>query len=381
MENLTRRQLLINVAAVAGGTLGVALIASEKTPLDQNVSATPVRYTATVPDTLDLAERAKLAINALIGQIEPKFDYECWWRMHLVPLSIDPHPNQWFDQNTRTLWALALLRAVTGSDYGLDLEQKMRKSMLARTSEDGLYFNAPFDTPGAWWRAGGAGVRKKWPTTEDFTNPAAIANLLNECVARYRRDGDKSALEWGQKHADALSRIAIQKEDYAYYPATADFGADYSYLRKSGWPDTKEARSDQDDAEGAVTAYHSLVVAALSTWHSVTKDAKALETSGRIVRYMLETVVLDRRGNPLVRRPKTTGYSKTPRRRRTQAVGAFQGHQAGMTYTFTGLIDYATAANDAPLKQWVRQGYEHFRNLGLLRIGMSGKTSPTTRWP
>ena len=77
------------------------------------------RYTASVPDTLDLAERAKLAINALIGQIEPRFEYECWWRMHLVPLSVDPHPNQWFDQNTRTLWALVLLRTATGTDFGL----------------------------------------------------------------------------------------------------------------------------------------------------------------------------------------------------------------------------------------------------------------------
>ena len=44
-----------------------------------------------------------------------------------------------------------------------------------------------------------------------------------------------------------------------------------------------------------------------------------------------------------------------------------------MTYTFTGLIDYALTANDAYVKEWVRQGYEYFRNLGLPRIGMWGE--------
>jgi len=44
-----------------------------------------------------------------------------------------------------------------------------------------------------------------------------------------------------------------------------------------------------------------------------------------------------------------------------------------MTYTFTGLIDYAIAANDPYVKDWVRQGYEYFRNLGLPRIGLWGE--------
>jgi hypothetical protein len=44
-----------------------------------------------------------------------------------------------------------------------------------------------------------------------------------------------------------------------------------------------------------------------------------------------------------------------------------------MAYTFTGLIEYALIANDTYVKDWVRQGYEYFRNLGLPRIGMWGE--------
>ena len=244
-----------------------------------------------MPDTLDLADRANLAIGAMIGGIEPKFNYECWWLLYFMPPSVCPHSNQWFDQNPRSLWALTLLRIMTGSEFGLDLEGKMRESMFSRMSKDGLYFNAPFDTPGAWWRSGGSGRKKfNWPTKEkeDFTNICGMSTLLYAMVARYLRDGDQAMRERGQQIADALSRIAIQKEDYAYYPATVDFGAEYTYFRNSGWPDTKEAKGDYDDPEGSVTCYHAIVVGSLSRWYAATGDKKALETAGKLVRYILK---------------------------------------------------------------------------------------------
>ena len=132
------------------------------------------------------------------------------------------------------------------------------------------------------------GGRKTWSTKEDFTNPAAMGILVYAMIAHYLRDGDKSMLERGQQFADALSRIAIRKQDYAYYPATSDFGADYSYMRNSGWADTKEAVSDQDDPEGAVTCYHGFVIGALARWHAVTGDKRALETARRLVNYVLK---------------------------------------------------------------------------------------------
>ena len=37
------------------------------------------RYAAVVPDTLDLQERAGLAVNALTGPTDPDADYEIYW--------------------------------------------------------------------------------------------------------------------------------------------------------------------------------------------------------------------------------------------------------------------------------------------------------------
>ncbi len=377
MDKLTRRDLLGNGVAAVTGVLTAGAVSTNAGPVDQATAKSPEGkpvakgfcYEAMVPDTLDLADRARLAINAIVGEIEPKFNHECWWLLTLLPPSVSPHTNQWFDQNPRNLWALALLRIMTGSEYGLDLEEKMKGSMFSRM-QDGLYFNAPFDLAGAWWRSGGA-WRKKLSTKEDFTNPSGMAVLLYAMIARYLRDHDTAMRERGQQIADALSRIAIRKRDYAYYPATAEFGAEYSYLRNSGWPDTKEASNDQDDPEGSVTCYQALVVGALSRWYATTGDGKALDTARKLVKYVLE---------PRFWTGGCTPWTETARWIRSGHGGAerkpaalFQGHQAGMTYTFTGLIDYALVANDAYVKEWVRQGYEYFRNLGLPRIGMWGE--------
>jgi hypothetical protein len=57
----------------------------------------------------------------------------------------------------------------------------------------------------------------------------------------------------------------------------------------------------------------------------------------------------------------------------SKPAALFEGHLTALTLTFQGLIEYAIAANDASLKDFVRQGYEHMRNLGLARIGMWGE--------
>jgi len=331
-----------------------------------------------VPDTLDLAARARLAVNALVGTILPQFEHECLWLQNVLPPGGYPHTCQWPDHNPRVLWALTLLRPMSGSEQGLDLEAKMLASMLGRTTEDGLYLNAPLDTPGAWWRKGGAGGRMDRASTEEFTTAAGMAVFLQALTDRAVRDDDAGLRERASRIAETLSRIVVRKDDYAYYPATSDFGMDYAYLRESGWPDTREALSDQDDPEGAVTCYHATVVRALCAWHAASGDEAALETAGRLVRYILKPQFWTGSCAPWTEAGGTDVHNAREIRavhggaeRKPSAL--FQGHQAGMAYTFTGLIDYAIAANDPTVKDWVRQGYEYFRNLGLPRLGMWGE--------
>lgn len=374
--SVNRRELL-NLGAFAGVAAALSSSVSD-VQADDKLKASEPKSESPVPDTLDLAERGKFAINALVGQIMPQFDFESMWQSDVLPPDFHPHTIQWFDQNPRCLWALTLLRAMTGERQGVEIEEKMLASMLDRTTADGLYLNPPLDTPGAWWRIGGAGGRKKRSSKEDFTLVGGMAMLLYALTARFLRDEDADLHKRARQVADALSRIAIRKDDYAYYPPTKDFGLEYAYLRDGGWPDTREPRSDQDDTEGAVTAYHAFVVGALCRWYGATGDRKALETAGQLVRFMLKPQFWTGGNSPWTEAGGNDLHNA--REIRAEHGGAerkpaalFQGHQAGMTYTFTGLIDYAIAANDSHVKDWVRQGYEYFRNLGLPRIGMWGE--------
>jgi len=54
----------------------------------------------------------------------------------------------------------------------------------------------------------------------------------------------------------------------------------------------------------------------------------------------------------------------------TKAGLLHAGHQDALGLTLDCLSEYAKVANDAYMKEFVRQGYEHFRNYGLARIGM-----------
>ena len=46
------------------------------------------RYEAMVPDTLDLAERARLAIHAMTENPNPQADFEPYWRVSWSPVPI-----------------------------------------------------------------------------------------------------------------------------------------------------------------------------------------------------------------------------------------------------------------------------------------------------
>ena len=52
------------------------------------------RYEALVPDTLDLQERAALAVNGLIGPTDPEADYEMYFSVRFR--SNPPWMRHWF---------------------------------------------------------------------------------------------------------------------------------------------------------------------------------------------------------------------------------------------------------------------------------------------
>ncbi|MFA5863505.1 MAG: hypothetical protein WC975_02345 [Phycisphaerae bacterium] len=340
-----------------------------------------VRYETTVPDTLDLAERAEYAINAMTGMLDEKRDYEYMWWVSFAPLSVVYHPATWFDSNPRAGWGLALMRTMTGSDYKFDTEQAMFESLKSRTGEDGLLYNAPYRED-AIWRGGGRGTERttKWRKDEEVSGVGGSAVYLLMLLAKYEKEGDPAILEMARKTANTLIKIAIHKDDYAYYPMTCDAGLECAYFKKSGWSDTKEAGSETDSPEGTVLAYMGIFVHALCRWYELIRDEKALELARKLVKYMLKPEFwignLDSWAKGF-NQDLVSGHGGLQRK----PAALFKGHQSGMVYAFQGLIEYGIAAGDTYVKEWVRQAYEYMRNLGLARLGMWGENIANNMMP
>ena len=340
------------------------------------------RYTSTVPDTLDLAENAELAISNITGAINPDLDYEYIWSVHLAPYKIVHHACEWFSSNACAIEDLSLMRTITGSDTGMEIEEKMIESYLSRLGKGDLIYNAPYrdDAP---WRTGGAGHGRAgaWKTDEPVHQIIANAHAAAGFMARYQRDSDENALSLAKRLIYGLVNIVIERDDYAYYPASSGDGTygkggiEFAYFRDSGWPNTDEAVDENDCSEGAVTCYIAIVIRCMIRYYALTADETVLNIARKLVKYILKPRFwaghIEQWGDETSggRKLVWAGHGGAVRK----PAAHFKGHITGIAYTLEGLIEFAVIANVRFIKEFARQGYEYMRNLCLAPIGMWGE--------
>ena len=87
-----------------------------------------------VPDTLDLAEHGRMAINGMLGSLNPALDYESVFKTIL-----DVHPPYMLHWSTQVsgvmpkfIEALPMLRQMSGSNEHQDLQDGFMNAMLKR---------------------------------------------------------------------------------------------------------------------------------------------------------------------------------------------------------------------------------------------------------
>ena len=94
----------------------------------------------TVPDTLDLAERAALGLNGLTNPTDPDADYEIYWR---AAFNTNP-PLMWHSESdivqAKFMEALPLMRIVSGSGQSGEVERRWMEVMLQAQGPDGIVY-------------------------------------------------------------------------------------------------------------------------------------------------------------------------------------------------------------------------------------------------
>jgi hypothetical protein len=260
-----------------------------------------------------------------------------------------------------------MMMVMSGSDAHQESFNGLKDCLVSWIGDDGLAY-AP------------VGPRRPWDIvcTEDYANVYAQSRMMLAMMALHGFDGDTAWLDRIGAMADGLCRIAIDRGDYAYYPLgmAGERGRvreGYCYPR-SGWYCTDEAESEGEGRERSMFVYQAGPIRALTRWYEMSGDGKALETAGKLVRYIMqERFWGSEYGWPNVYLPNTLPFVKA-----AKIVGYehahFEGHFHGHTATLLALIEYAVATGDKDPKEFVRFGYEYGRNHGIARFGLFGET-------
>ena len=193
---LTGPSLLILIAGVAGASkLDPEAVLNLK-----SLEPRGARYEATVPDTLDLAERARLSVNYLTNNVESTQFY-CVYQLSSFGSNPPVRDALTWMLPGKNLFALPYMRTMCGSEQNLNIELEIMRAHLKQIAENGLmYF--PIDK----------GVPK------DTSYPLRSAMVALAILNWHERDGNPAWLDWFQRICQGLRKVAVQVQDRAFYP-------------------------------------------------------------------------------------------------------------------------------------------------------------------
>jgi hypothetical protein len=350
----TRRDFLRNASTTLAGTLAVSNeILQNGFGVVAGVGASRAGrvYNAEVPDTLDLADQAKLALNGLGGTLDWEHGPEFYFRIILEPPELK-HDAISFAACGPKFWeAFPMMRLMSGSDLYADLEKRHSEYLVSCIQDDGLFYCK-------------IGPERPWDNSspEDYANIYGQGRMIRAMLAQYYYDGNREWLARLDKMFNRLAEIAIYKDDYAYYPNTPGYGDRYSYP-KSGWKVTELKPETLQSSPNiwlyghfGIPMYLGGTILPLVRYAEQTQSERAMDLAGKLVRFVAKP---ENGWNP---ESDTPGVNASER---AHYPGQFHAHVMALR----GILAYGVAVNDTHWKNFARDGYEFSRTLGIARLG------------
>jgi hypothetical protein len=307
-------------------------------------------YSAEIPDTLELGDQAKLALNGLGGTLDWGPVPEFYFRITLEPPELKHDAISFAACGPKFCEAFPMMRVMSGSDLYADLEKRHTEYLLSCIADDGLFYCK-------------IGPERPWDNSspEDYANIYGQGRMLRAMLAQYYYDGNREWLARLDKMFNRLAEIAIYKEDYAYYPTNPGYGDMYSFP-KSGWkgtglkPTGLPAKNIWLYGHFGIPMYLGGTILPLVRYAEQTQNEHAMDLAGKLVRYVAKP---ENGWNP---ESDTPGVNAAER-------GHYPGQFHAHVMTLRGILAYAVAVNDTHWKNFARDGYEFSRTLGIARIG------------
>ena len=328
------------------------------------------RYEAEVPDTLDLAERASLAISSLTQLLNPQMDFVGYHRLRLYanpPIMVQSDYQT--NCEVKIVEALPLLRTMSGSDFNDEVDVGAMRTFVSQIGADGLYYLKHMRYPERdrpWPRLG---PHLYSSTDEDFASIYAQGRFIRAMLIWHQLDDDPVWLERIGGVAAGLGKIAIRsssargpaswmeatsgmgenaagRREYAFFP-DGRIGEAFSYPR-SGWKFIREPRTERAGEEGSMFMSIGGPIRALARWYGMSGDERALQLADGLVNFVLQP-----------RFWEDVEHAQFGR----------EAHLHAHLVMLWTLLEYAQVTGKEWLKDFVRFGYEHARTLGIPRIG------------
>jgi len=209
--------------------------------------------TRLIPDTLMLEERARHAINAMVGMADEDCDYIPFFAANLKhkPAFVTHGDWDYGSSHGRMIDGLVLARHMSGEQsFGRDVEERYRANLLSFFKEDGMSYRRKNPVRG-------------WEPNANLIDQRAVILSL---TSWYMQTGDPKVKEAADRHVAALKRIAVKERNVWYYPA--------SEYKEGGWPSANavQLRLAPDPA-----AFCGRLIMPLLKYHEVTGNPDAYE--------------------------------------------------------------------------------------------------------
>jgi hypothetical protein len=279
-----------------------------------------------VPDTLDLAERAREAVHGLTSFLDDRYHFSGFGHglFSINPPCLIHDDGQ--DQNWgKVMEALALAREMCGSQENIDRQVASLNGMISYAF---LKKDEPYPVPLARMLMAVDVLHRSHPHPE-----------FRRLVDRYR------AWLTNRMHVDVAAGQAF-----------------------FGRAEDRWTRDNRETPMGVLGHSEQVYTAGNVQRALVRASALSGEQSDRRLLHFLRNALID----PRYWQPDGHAGSVIPSQH-----GQFAGHHHSYTQALLGLLCFGARENDARTLEFVRQGYEFLRTFGIARIGLFGEGCTT----
>jgi hypothetical protein len=326
-------------------------------------------YDDTVPDTLDLAERLRLAVHASTSIADPRADDEVFWAVDLLhnPPVMTHDFNDWVLQLEGLLEGVPLGRTACGTSENDSVDQTwMANWVLRGIGPDGLLYIPMGGRP--WGRmsvlmAGqmaylpdGKSVKVDDPSISQIASAYTCQRVMPAMTLYYMRDQNPMWKDAIEKMVKRLSDLAIHRDDYAFWP-------DGVLVPNSNYGNHSEMPTGISCIEWGG---NGRIIQALAQYYNVTGHEPSIELAGKLTKYIrLHADYYTPQGDWLISDLEKSWLEKNFDVKNLKQGGHGHAHAVGLL----SILEYGLATHDREAIAFARGGYEWGRANGVSLTG------------